>query len=162
LLELGQQIFAHFDGVDRWLSASLDNSIGPVTFEICGNQARNESTEALFGLPWEVLARPNGKFLAADAYRLFHVVRRLGQGAAPAPALFHDLHMLFMDADVAGESELDYMLEEAAIAKATQLARMNMGDVRRLVEVRVTVERLMSDFNGRFACCQERAFRQLP
>jgi hypothetical protein len=38
----------------------------------------------------------------------------------------------------------------------------NLGDVRRLVEVRVTVERLMSDFNGRFACCQERAFRQLP
>lgn len=36
------------------------------------------------------------------------------------------------------------------------------GDVRRLVEVRVTVERLMSDFNGRFACCQEGAFRQLP
>jgi hypothetical protein len=38
----------------------------------------------------------------------------------------------------------------------------DMGDVRRLVEVRVTVERLMSDFNGRFVCCQERAFRQLP
>jgi len=40
--------------------------------------------------------------------------------------------------------------------------REELGDVRRLVEVRVTVERLMSDFNGRFVCCQERAFRQLP
>ena len=39
---------------------------------------------------------------------------------------------------------------------------IKVGDVRRLVEVRVTVERLMSDFNGRFVCCQERAFRQLP
>ena len=42
------------------------------------------------------------------------------------------------------------------------LIRVFSGDVRRLVEVRVTVERLMSDFNGRFVCCQERAFRQLP
>ena len=43
-----------------------------------------------------------------------------------------------------------------------QVSHAMAGDVRRLVEVRVTVERLMSDFNGRFACCQERAFRQLP
>ncbi|MEM9762475.1 MAG: AAA family ATPase, partial [Pseudomonadota bacterium] len=73
--------------------------------------------DALLAAPWEVLADGN-RVLAEDA-KLFSVARRCAEGGAPQPPQHRDLSLMFMAAAPAGQHDLDYEREEAAILTAT-------------------------------------------
>ena len=68
--------------------------------------------------PFELLARPDGGFLAEDALARFCVVRRLGPGRDRPGLDEFRLGLAFMASAPRGQHELDFEAEEAAILTA--------------------------------------------
>ncbi|MFE7077208.1 CHAT domain-containing protein, partial [Streptomyces sp. NPDC057620] len=80
---------------------------------------------ALLRAPFELLAAPEGGFLAA-ASKLFAVARRLGQ-PSEAPALDdYRLGVAFMASAPRGQHELDFEAEESAILNAVGGASLDL------------------------------------
>jgi tetratricopeptide (TPR) repeat protein len=123
LLRIGRAMTAWLDGLG--LAVDPPGSAGAValTVAVPNVSGLDEVFEKAFlDLPWELLAGPSG-FLAEDAIRPFQVLRRLGAAQTPRPALWSDLHVLFMAAAPDDGSELSFEAEEAAILDATRASR---------------------------------------
>jgi CHAT domain-containing protein len=126
LMEIGQDIAAFLDEGDRWLDRVLDGTIGEIALDIAVPGQPEERERTLLDIPWELLA-PNSRFLAEDDERLFWVTRRLGSPGTPAAPEFRDLSLLFMAAEVEGQSILNYEQEEAGILQATNGLPLNLS-----------------------------------
>ncbi len=121
---IGRDIADLLNEGDAWLDRSLQGT-GEIAFEIIVAGTADEVGRALLDAPWELLA-PGGVFLAGDPQRLYRVDRRLGAAAKPRPPTHRDLSLVFMAADVEGESPLNYEHEELAILDATRRLDINL------------------------------------
>ncbi|MFC4071740.1 tetratricopeptide repeat protein [Actinoplanes subglobosus] len=127
LLGLGRQLWSWLDGDSGGLSRLLELVPGQVTFEVRGPRSPSGRVWALLRAPLELLARPDGGFLAADAVVRFVVVRRLGApSAVAAGADGFRLGLAFMASSPRGQHELDFEAEEAAILSAVDDARVDL------------------------------------
>ncbi|MFC4063418.1 tetratricopeptide repeat protein [Actinoplanes subglobosus] len=126
-LGLGRQLWSWLDGDGAGLSRLLELVPGQVTFEVRGPRSPSGRVWALLRAPLELLARPGGGFLAADAVVRFVVVRRLGApSAVAAGADGFRLGLAFMASSPRGQHELDFEAEEAAILSAVDDARVDL------------------------------------
>ncbi|GHJ09695.1 hypothetical protein TPA0907_40620 [Micromonospora humidisoli] len=126
LTGLGRSLYAWLDGELGQLTDLLHRAATPLTFEVQGPRTPSERQWAVLRAPFELLARPDGGFLAADALLRFGVVRRLGPpGVRPALDPYR-LGLGFMAAAPRGQRELDFEAEEAAILRAVGEARLDL------------------------------------
>ncbi|WP_344518110.1 tetratricopeptide repeat protein, partial [Paractinoplanes durhamensis] len=127
LLGLGRRLWSWLDGDQGQLTTLLDRSQAPVTFEVRGPKTPPDRAWAVLQAPFELLARPDGGFLAADAVARFTVIRRLGRPAAEATSLDEfRLGLAFMASSPRGQHELDFEAEEAAILTAVDDTRVDL------------------------------------
>ncbi|MEV7625662.1 tetratricopeptide repeat protein [Actinoplanes sp. NPDC089786] len=123
---LGRELWSWLDGDEGQLTALVDRAPSPLVFEVRGPRSPSDRAWAVLRAPFELLARPGGGFLAADAFVRFCVVRRLGV-AEPPPALDgFRLGLAFMASSPRRQHELDFEAEEAAILKAVDDTRVDL------------------------------------
>ena len=126
LLELGRALWSWLDGDQGQLTGLLERAAAPVVFEVRGPKAPSDRQWAVLRAPFELLARPDGPFLAGDAVVRFAVVRRLGAPAGlPEPDGFR-LGLAFMASSPRRQHELDFEAEEAAILAAVDENRVDL------------------------------------
>ena len=124
--KLGRELFAWLDGDEAQLSSLLNDAPRPLIFEVRGPRSPSEAAWAVLRAPFELLARPDGGFLAEEALTRFCVARRLGTPvAAPALDSFR-LGLAFMASAPGDQHELDFEDEEAAILRAVGETRMDL------------------------------------
>ncbi|MEU6822427.1 CHAT domain-containing protein [Streptomyces atriruber] len=119
LLAVGRTLYRWLDGDLGQLASLLDEASAPLVFEVRAPAKPSAAAWALLRAPYELLASPEGGFLA-EAPKLFAVARRLGQ-PSPGPAQALDdyrLGVAFMASAPRGQHELDYEAEEMAILTA--------------------------------------------
>ncbi|MEV0104102.1 tetratricopeptide repeat protein, partial [Nocardia sp. NPDC050789] len=126
LAALGRELFDWLDGGQRQLSVLLERAPSPLVFEIQSPRSPSESVWALLRAPWELLARSRTGFLAADELVRFSVVRRLGPVESARALDDFRLGLAFMASAPAGQHELDYEAEEAAILEAVGDGRVDL------------------------------------
>ncbi|MBC2907855.1 CHAT domain-containing protein, partial [Streptomyces sp. PSKA01] len=117
LLAVGRELYRWLDGDLGQLTDLLDAAPAPLMFEVRASARPSVAAWALLRAPFELLAVPEGRFLA-EAPELFAVARRLGQpGPVQAPDGYR-LGVAFMASAPRGQHELDFEAEEMAILKA--------------------------------------------
>jgi tetratricopeptide (TPR) repeat protein len=126
LLGLGRELFAWLDGDQGQLTGLLERAARPVMFEVAGPRSPSEAGWALLRAPFELLARPDGGFLAEDQLARFCVARRLGAAQEPPGLDGFRLGLAFMASAPRGQHELDFEAEEAAILQAVGEARVDL------------------------------------
>ncbi|MFD6433774.1 CHAT domain-containing protein [Streptomyces venezuelae] len=117
LLAVGRELYRWLDGERGQLASLLDEASAPLVFEVRAPARPSAAAWALLRAPYELLAGPEGGFVA-ESPKLFAVARRLGQ---PIPAQALDAYRLgvaFMASAPRGQHELDYEAEEMAILTA--------------------------------------------
>ncbi|WP_416959602.1 CHAT domain-containing protein [Streptomyces sp. Agncl-13] len=118
LLAVGRELYRWLDGDLGQLTRLLDEASAPLVFEVRAPAKPSTAAWALLRAPYELLAAPEGEFLAAEKSKLFAVARRLGQ-PSPAQALDeYRLGVAFMASAPRGQHELDFEAEEMAILNA--------------------------------------------
>ncbi|KWV33070.1 hypothetical protein AWV63_09160, partial [Micromonospora rifamycinica] len=126
LTGLGRALYGWLDGEQGQLTDLLRRASTPLTFEVQGPRTPSDRQWTVLRAPFELLARPDGGFLAADTLLRFGVVRRLGApGVRPALDAYR-LGLGFMAAAPRGQHELDFEAEEAAILRAVGEARLDL------------------------------------
>ncbi|WP_246575162.1 CHAT domain-containing protein [Streptomyces umbrinus] len=117
LLAVGRELYRWLDGDLGQLTRLLDEASAPTVFEVRAPARPSAAAWALLRAPYELLAAPEGRFLA-EAPKLFAVARRLGQpNPAPDPDGYR-LGVAFMASAPRGQHELDFEAEEMAILNA--------------------------------------------
>ncbi|MGW1966620.1 CHAT domain-containing protein, partial [Streptomyces sp. NPDC001935] len=117
LLAVGRELYRWLDGDLGQLTRLLDAAPPPLRFEVVASARPSAAAWALLRAPFELLAIPEGGFLA-EGPQSFAVARRLGQpGPVQAPDGYR-LGIAFMASAPRGQQELDYEAEEMAILKA--------------------------------------------
>ncbi|MBF0415889.1 MAG: CHAT domain-containing protein [Magnetococcales bacterium] len=119
LLALGRESF-HWLDQTGWLTHALEQDTGPLELELAVPQIPDENERLFLQVPWELLAQPQGDFLARDDLRPFIPWRRLGREGQRLQPTHRDLHLVFMAAAPRGASELDFEAEEAGIIEKTR------------------------------------------
>ncbi|MEW2131958.1 CHAT domain-containing protein [Streptomyces sp. NPDC005435] len=117
LLAVGRALYRWLDGDLGQLTRLLDEAPTPLVFEVRAPARPSVAAWALLRAPYELLAAPEGGFLAA-ASKSFAAARRLG---APSPAQDVDgyrLGVAFMASAPRDQHELDFEAEETAILNA--------------------------------------------
>src|SRR5690349_19254888 len=64
---LGRELYRWLDGDQGQMSGLLDRAARPVVFEVAGPRTPSEAARAVLRAPFELLAEPDGGFLAEDA-----------------------------------------------------------------------------------------------
>ncbi|MGI5507179.1 tetratricopeptide repeat protein [Lentzea sp. CA-135723] len=146
LVKIGRELFAWLDGEQGQLRVWLQRAVAPVVLEVRGPQWPSGSVWQLLRAPFELLAWPDGGFLAEDGITRFGVARRLGTAAASAELGGYRLGVAFMASSPTGQYELDFEAEEMAILDAVGDARIDLlvedtGDPEQLGE-RLSTARL--------------------
>src|ERR1035441_1858411 len=93
---LGRELYRWLDGDQGQLTALLERAGRPLVFEVTGPRSPSESAWAVLRAPFELLAAPDGGFLAADALARFCVARRLGPPLGRPPPDGFRLGLAFM------------------------------------------------------------------
>ncbi|MBW6437435.1 CHAT domain-containing protein [Actinoplanes hulinensis] len=125
-LTLGRDLWSWLDGDARQLAALVASAPSPFVFEIRGPKNPSDRAWPLLRAPFELLAPPDGGFLAENALSRFCVVRRLGDAVTPpAPDGFR-LGLAFMASSPSRQHELDFEAEEAAILEAVDATRVDL------------------------------------
>ncbi|MBO3743681.1 CHAT domain-containing protein [Actinoplanes flavus] len=125
-VELGRELYAWLDGDQAQLSDLLTRVRAPATFEVRAPKDPGDQVWAVLRAPFEVLARPQGGFLAEDALLRFEVVRRLGRAETPPASDDLRLGLMFMASSPRGQFELDFEAEETAILDAVGDTRVDL------------------------------------
>jgi hypothetical protein len=125
LIDLGRALYRWLDGNERWLDALLPAADPLLIFEFQALGTTGAAAKAFLQAPWELLAEPDGGFLAGDAIRLYCPLRRLGRAVEPAPAGRPVPGLVFMAAAPRNVLPvLDYEKEETAgLLRRTETAR---------------------------------------
>ncbi|MEV4026902.1 CHAT domain-containing protein, partial [Actinosynnema sp. NPDC050801] len=113
--------------------------MAPVVMEVRGPQWPSAAAWWVLRAPFELLAWPDGGFLAGDELTRFGVVRRLGPVSRLAGLDGFRLGLAFMASSPVGQHELDFEAEEMAILDAVGDARVDLlvedtGDPEQLGE----------------------------
>ncbi|GGN72132.1 hypothetical protein GCM10010112_40090 [Actinoplanes lobatus] len=125
-LTLGRDLWSWLDGDARQLATLVASAPSPFVFEIRGPKNPSDRAWPLLRAPFELLAPPDGGFLAENALSRFCVVRRLGDAVTPpAPDGFR-LGLAFMASSPSRQHELDFEAEEAAILEAVDATRVDL------------------------------------
>ncbi|PKV83055.1 CHAT domain-containing protein [Streptomyces sp. TLI_146] len=122
LLAVGRELYRWLDGDLGQLTRLLDEASAPLVFEVRAPTKPSAAAWALLRAPYELLAGPEGGFLA-EALKLFAVARRLGHPAVQAQAQAQPLDgyrlgVAVMASAPRGQHELDFEAEEMAILNA--------------------------------------------
>ncbi|MEU5686147.1 hypothetical protein DEJ48_08790 [Streptomyces venezuelae] len=117
LLAVGRDLYGWLDGDLGQLTRLLDEASAPLVFEVQAPARPSAAAWALLRAPYELLAGPEGGFLA-ESPKLFAVARRLGQPSVPQTLDGYRLGVAFMASAPRGQHELDYEAEEMAILTA--------------------------------------------
>ena len=136
---LGRELYAWLDGDQGQLTALLEKAPRPLVFEVRGPRSPSDAAWAVLRAPFELLARPDGGFLAEDALARFCPVRRLGSPQAQPELDQFRLGLAFMASSPRGQHELDFEAEEAAILTAVGERRIDLmvddtGDPEQLAQ----------------------------
>ncbi|HEV3293370.1 MAG TPA: CHAT domain-containing protein, partial [Streptosporangiaceae bacterium] len=123
---LGRELYRWLEGDRGQLSGLLERAGRPVVFEVTGPRVPSAAGWAVLRAPFELLAWPDGGFLAEDALARFCVARRLGPAAEPPPLDGFRLGLAFMASAPRGQHELDFEAEEAAILAAVGESRIDL------------------------------------
>jgi len=115
LLGVGRRLYRWLDGERGQLTELLDLAPAPLVFEVQGPARPSAGAWALLRAPFELLAAPEGGFLAEEDRRRFAVVRRLGRPVAVPRLDDYRLGVAFMASAPRGQQELDFEAEESAI-----------------------------------------------
>ncbi|GAA3848820.1 hypothetical protein GCM10022243_13560 [Saccharothrix violaceirubra] len=139
LLELGRKLFSWLDGQQGQLRTWLERATAPEVLEVRGPQWPSHTAWAVLRAPFELLAWPDGSFLAGEGLTRFCVARRLGSPLQPATPDGFRLGLAFMASSPMGQHELDFEAEETAILDAVGDARVDLlvedtGDPEQLGE----------------------------
>ncbi|GGN43320.1 tetratricopeptide (TPR) repeat protein [Actinoplanes campanulatus] len=125
-LTLGRDLWSWLNGDARQLATLVASAPSPFVFEIRGPKNPSDRAWPLLRAPFELLAPPDGGFLAENALSRFCVVRRLGDAVTPpAPDGFR-LGLAFMASSPSRQHELDFEAEEAAILEAVDATRVDL------------------------------------
>ncbi|WP_204296716.1 CHAT domain-containing protein, partial [Actinoplanes campanulatus] len=125
-LTLGRDLWSWLNGDARRLATLVASAPSPFVFEIRGPKNPSDRVWPLLRAPFELLAPPDGGFLAENALSRFCVVRRLGDAVTPpAPDGFR-LGLAFMASSPSRQHELDFEAEEAAILEAVDATRVDL------------------------------------
>jgi hypothetical protein len=125
-LGLGRELFGWLDGDGGQLSVLLERAPRPVVFEVGGPVSLSAAARAVLGAPFELLARPDGGFLAEDGLSRFCVARRLGPASGRPVLDQFRLGVAFMASSPRGQQELDFEAREAAILSAVGEAAVDL------------------------------------
>ncbi|WP_244177932.1 CHAT domain-containing protein, partial [Streptomyces atriruber] len=117
LLAVGRELYRWLDGDLGQLGRLLDEASAPLVFEVRAPARPSAAAWALLRAPYELLAGPEGGFLA-ESPKLFAVARRLGHPSAAQALDEYRLGVAFMASAPRGQHELDYEAEELAILTA--------------------------------------------
>ncbi|MEU0650145.1 CHAT domain-containing protein [Streptomyces umbrinus] len=117
LLAVGRELYRWLDGDLGQLTRLLDEASAPTVFEVRAPARPSAAAWALLRAPYELLAAPEGRFLA-EAPKLFAVARRLGQPNSAPDLDGYRLGVAFMASAPRGQHELDFEAEEMAILNA--------------------------------------------
>ncbi|MEV7287092.1 CHAT domain-containing protein [Streptomyces sp. NPDC093252] len=117
LLAVGSELYRWLDGDLGQLTGVLDEAAAPVVFEVRAAARPSGAAWALLRAPFELLAAPEGGFLAAGS-ELFAVVRRLGRPRSGPEMDGFRLGVAFMASAPRGGHELDFEAEETAVLNA--------------------------------------------
>jgi tetratricopeptide (TPR) repeat protein len=118
-LGIGRDLYRWLDGDHGQLSTVLEVADRPLVFEVRSvRRTPSDRVWAVLRAPFELLAGPDGGFLAQDALSRFCVTRRLGPPAPPPPHDDYRLGLAFMASSPRDQHELDYEAEESAILTA--------------------------------------------
>ena len=136
---LGRELYAWLDGDQGQLTALLEQAARPLVFEVQGPRSPSDAAWAVLRAPFELLAFPDGGFLAEDALVQFCPVRRLGSPQAHPELDRFRLGLAFMASSPRGQHELDFEAEEAAILTAVGETRIDLmvedtGDPEQLAQ----------------------------
>ncbi len=123
---LGRELFGWLERDTGQLSGLLVRAGSPLVFQVGGPRAPSAAGWAMLRAPWELLARPDGGFLAEDELARFCVVRRLGLAESPARPDGFRLGLAFMASSPRGQHELDFEAEETAILTAIGDSRVDL------------------------------------
>jgi len=123
---LGRELFGWLERDTGQLSGLLVRAGSPLVFQVGGPRAPSAAGWAMWRAPWELLARPDGGFLAEDELARFCVVRRLGLAESPARPDGFRLGLAFMASSPRGQHELDFEAEETAILTAIGDSRVDL------------------------------------
>ncbi|MFD7681140.1 CHAT domain-containing protein, partial [Streptomyces sp. NPDC060187] len=118
LLEVGRELYRWLDSDLGQLTRLVDEASVPLVFEVRAPARPSAAAWAVLRAPYELLAAPEGGFLAAEAWKLFAVARRLGQPSPAQPLDGYRLGVAFMASAPRGHHELDFEAEELAILNA--------------------------------------------
>ena len=118
LLAVGRELYRWLDGDLGQLTRLLDEASAPLVFEVRAPAKPSAAAWALLRAPFELLATPEGEFLAAEKSKLFAVARRLGRPSTAQPLDRYRLGVAFMASAPRGQHELDFEAEELAILNA--------------------------------------------
>ncbi|WUH93797.1 CHAT domain-containing protein [Streptomyces sp. NBC_00433] len=125
LLVVGRELYRWLDGDLGQLTGLLDEAPAPLVFEVQAPARPSAAAWALLRAPFELLAAPEGGFLAGEP-ELFAVARRLGR-PSPAQALDgYRLGVAFMASAPRGQHELDFEAEEMAILNAVGATSLDL------------------------------------
>ncbi|MEM9488029.1 MAG: CHAT domain-containing protein, partial [Myxococcota bacterium] len=128
LRQLGQQMYDWLDGGDGWLARLLDQTRPPLLIEFTVASRRLDPAEHEFlDAPWELLAGPDGAFLAELDLVRYCPIRRIGRRASETiPPSDSRLSVVFMAAAPVDLVRLSFEAEEVAILDATELTPMDL------------------------------------
>ncbi|MEV6499322.1 CHAT domain-containing protein [Streptomyces prunicolor] len=118
LLAVGRELYRWLDGDLGQLTRLLDEASAPLVFVVRAQAKPSAAAWALLRAPFELLAAPEGEFLAAEKSKLFAVARRLGRPSTAEPLDGYRLGVAFMASAPRGQHELDFEAEEMAILNA--------------------------------------------
>src|SRR5690349_4405166 len=143
---LGRELYRWLDGDQGQLSGLLERAARPVVFEVAGPRIPSEAARAVLRAPFELLAVPDGGYLAEDELARFCVARRLGPAEGRPGLDGYRLGLAFMASSPRGQHELDFEAEEAAILAAVGETNLDLvvddtGDPEQLA-------RRLADLNG--------------
>nr|WP_244883503.1 CHAT domain-containing protein [Streptomyces zhihengii] len=125
LLAVGRELYRWLDGERGELTRLRDEAQSPLVFEVRASARPSAAAWALLRAPFELLAAPEGGFLAGELSS-FAVVRRLGRpGRAPDLEGFR-LGVAFMASSPRGQHELDFEAEELAILQAAGATSLDL------------------------------------
>ncbi|MFF7394553.1 CHAT domain-containing protein, partial [Streptomyces scabiei] len=117
LLAVGRELYRWLDGDLGQLTRLLDEASAPLVFEVRAPARPSAAAWSLLRAPYELLAVPEGGFLA-QAPKLFAVARRLGHPGHAQALDGYRLGVAFMASAPRGQHELDFEAEEMAILSA--------------------------------------------
>ena len=126
LLETGREIYRWLNGAEGWMEKLFHSAAQPpFILEFTVSTEAGEDERRFLEVPWELAADSQGH-LAADPYRIYTPLRRVGKPADKREPSHYRLHTVFMAAAPRDSGSLRFEEEETAIMDAAGSTGMDL------------------------------------